>query len=249
LRQRSLQKPHFSTSSCSVNIPYFYPYLQPFFSVSSMQTPNKQRSEYTNSTKEAIANMHKEGQSVRSISTTLKISKSGVHDVIARGHQRGSMCNVPRSGRPRILTKKALQQVQLALKRDEIQNPAQAQEFLRSRLQLTVSLTTIRRQLKAIGVTPHVQKKKPFISKAQRVKRLEAARECRDWSIDKWRTVVFTDETSISRVSTGKTRYVWLPQECAQAPPHAQAKGQIWGGRVSLWAAICPTGILAWKFF
>ena len=74
----------------------------------------------------------------------------------------------------------------------------------------------------------------------------------RKWRSDDgpdWRTVVFTDETTINRASADMKRTQYLPEGYPFTELRMQPTASHGGGGINLWAAICPDGILAWHIF
>ena len=57
------------------------------------------------------------------------------------------------------------------------------------------------------------QKKEPFVSAVNRPKRVEFARRHRDWTIDDWKRVLWSDESPYT-ISSQTRQYVWrTPQD------------------------------------
>jgi hypothetical protein len=53
----------------------------------------------------------------------------------------------------------------------------------------------IRRILKMIGLNARAKQKKPFLSKKHRKLRLKFAKSCRNWTVEDWHKVIWSDET------------------------------------------------------
>jgi len=70
-----------------------------------------------------------------------------------------------------------------------------------------VSASAIRRALKKEGFSRHVARRKPPISEANRVARLQWAREHLDWTREQWETILWTDETW---VTAGNHTRIWV---------------------------------------
>lgn len=66
------------------------------------------------------------------------------------------------------------------------------------------SLTTFRRRLKELGVRAYARRKTPFISSANKTKRLRFGRQHLHWTVSDWRRVVWSDETTIQFSRVGK---------------------------------------------
>jgi len=71
-----------------------------------------------------------------------------------------------------------------------------------------VCASTIRRRLIANGLNRRIPRKKPFLNKLQRSKRLQWAKDHKDWSNEQWARVLWSDESKISIFGTDGVHYV-----------------------------------------
>ena len=65
---------------------------------------------------------------------------------------------------------------------------------VKTELNITISETTIRRRAHEIGLYGRVVRKKPYLNKANRGKRLEYDRIYREKSLHFWNNVIWSDE-------------------------------------------------------
>jgi hypothetical protein len=101
--------------------------------------------------------------------------------------------------------------------------------------ELSLCLNTIRSRIKESGeFNSYWASKKPFISRANRIKRLAWAREHLEWTVEQWRRVMWTDESPYVLRFNGKVR-VWRsfnqrydPRCCRGIVKH-DAKIMVWG--------------------
>ena len=87
-----------------------------------------------------------------------------------------------------------------------------------TRTGIEASLNTIRRNLKKVGLRSCVAQRKPAISAVNHAKRLQWAREHQHWTLRQWKTVMWTDETSISQFQQGRSCQVWRESHEAGHP-------------------------------
>ena len=73
----------------------------------------------------------------------------------------------------------------------------------------TVSAQTVRRHLKAAGMKAVVKKKRPALKKSHRKARLEFAQKHRDWTVEDWKSIVWSDETKINRLGSDGRKWAW----------------------------------------
>lgn len=66
---------------------------------------------------------------------------------------------------------------------------------------------TVQRELKGLGLNSCVALRKPLISEANWKKRLQFARELKDWTLEQWKKVMWSDESRFTRFqSDGRIR-------------------------------------------
>ena len=58
---------------------------------------------------------------------------------------------------------------------------------------------TVRRGLKEVGMKSVVKTNRPFLSKKHRKERMEFAIAHKDWTVEDWKRVIWSDETKINR--------------------------------------------------
>ncbi|CAO3701967.1 unnamed protein product [Rhizopus stolonifer] len=101
------------------------------------------------------------------------------------------------SGRPRCFDK----QTDRVLRKAVVNDREVTLEELQSGLPIESSTSTISRKLHNLGYSNCTAAKKPFIEEKHRKARLKFAREHKDWTLDEWRKVIWTDE---SRLASGQ---------------------------------------------
>ena len=105
-------------------------------------------------------------------------------------------------------------------------------------LNLPVSESTLKRALVYdLGMGHRIERKTPWLSKAQKAARLKFAREHISWDLEEWRGVLFTDEMSMQTGPNQGRIYVWrYPEEeyledcCGATVVPGFAKVKVWGG-------------------
>jgi transposase len=76
-------------------------------------------------------------------------------------------------------------------------------------LPVKVSEGTIRKALRANGINNRIAKKKPFLSDIHIKKRLDFAKQHKSWSLEQWRRVIWTDESTFEIGKNSRTVRVW----------------------------------------
>ncbi|GBM22200.1 hypothetical protein AVEN_225086-1, partial [Araneus ventricosus] len=81
----------------------------------------------------------------------------------------------------------------------------------------------------------------PLNSTNRRV-RLAWCREHRDWSMDQWATVLFTDECGFSLTTDSRRTYIWREPETRYLPSNVREIDHYGGGGLMVWAGIMLDG-------
>lgn len=81
-------------------------------------------------------------------------------------------------------------------------------EKIRSETGFQISARTVRRILQNSGLHGRVARKKPFVSKINRQKRLQFAKEHLEWTEEDWAKVIFTDESKFCLHGSDGRSYV-----------------------------------------
>jgi len=72
-----------------------------------------------------------------------------------------------------------------------------------------ISERTVRRALHKENVHSRIPRRKPFISAINKAKRLAWAMERRHWTVEDWKKVVWTDESTFSQFQKSGWGRVW----------------------------------------
>jgi len=177
------------------------------------------------------------------------MSEAQLSRTIAKERKLGSVADRPRSGRPRKIPEKSLNYIKLASARKVVRNAAEVQRELRDIEGVDVTVQTVRNMLQRSGLKTKRVVRREKLTAAHREQRVQfARRKLNDRHFD-WDSVVFTDETSISRQETGRPEYVI--DRISGPPVHVSDEPKIphGGGKFNLWAALCPDGVFVWEIF
>jgi hypothetical protein len=89
-----------------------------------------------------------------------------------------------------------------------------------------------------------VKKKKPFLSKRHRRARLDFAISHKDWTIEDWKRVVWSDETKINRFGSDGRSYAWIgEEENAYSDKTVTATMKFGGGSLMMWGCMFWEGV------
>lgn len=159
------------------------------------------------SVRQLIIHHHNQHISVRAISQMVNVPKSTVGRII-KNHSTTGSTQVRRHGRcgrkrligertARLMARRSIINARLTARQIQHQTPTAA----------NVSLDTVKRSLRRSGLVCRRPVKAPMLTPARMVTRLRWANRYRNWNVENWRRVVFTDETCID-VTVARSQFV-----------------------------------------
>ena len=165
-----------------------------------MKTTEAQRSN--------IIFLHQEGISMREIAKRVGCSRKGVSGVIQRFQETGNTNDKPRSGRPRKSSSREDRPlVRLSLS-DRKKSSSELTRDWQETNNVQVHPSTVRRRLIAAGLKGCKARKKPLVTEKQRRNRLKWAQQYKTWTVDQWKRVLFSDESTFSVTNHSGLQYV-----------------------------------------
>ena len=197
-----------------------------------------------------IVALHDTGVSNRAIALRFNISRAAVADTLRLHQATGAFAYTKRSGRPRITSKVTDRAILRSCKTNPFAGSRAIQADLPANIDKLPSARTIRRRLVEGGFRSYKPAKKPRLSSKNIRDRLAFAKAYQYWTVDQWRSVMFSDETTICQQGTW-IRTVRRPPGHRFRPQYtvptvrSAPKVMIWGaiaarGRCGLW--FCPKG-------
>lgn len=193
----------------------------------------------TRDQQDRIVTLLKEGRTIREIAQKVKVSTATVSRV-------GKKCcpdrNRSKGGRPPLLSEADKRYcVRLATK-GRVDNAVKIRKEFEKTFKKSVSVDTIKRALRGSGLGAIEKPKKPMLSKKNVKKRLEWCKKHRDWTIDDWKRVVWSDETKINRFNSDGRVWAWIRDGENLQPRHVKVTVKHGGGSIMLWSAITYAG-------
>ena len=148
-------------------------------------------------TRGKIEALHSVGHSVRQIAAFVRRSRNSVHQCLQR-LSHGNSDYEKRSGRGKATTMREDDR----LKRMALQNGRAPSRLLSYQLAdetgKQVSSRTVRRRLSETGVNARRPRKNPLLTENHRRLRLGWTTTHTQWTLDDWKSVLFTDESKVS---------------------------------------------------
>ncbi len=169
------------------------------------------------------------------MSNTVGCALSTVNYVWKKFKNTGNVDNCPRSGRPRKTSKTQDRSLRrICLKSRKSTSKQMNAEWKKCKTH--VCDRTVRNRLNEMGYLFCKAKTKPLLTKQYRLQRLRWARQHRNWGVDDWKAVIFSDESRVCVGSgDGAGRFVWrrstekFSEECLLRKQKFAASIMVWG--------------------
>jgi len=170
---------------------------------------NVKRQDWSPKKRSTAITLRNEGYSYRQIASNLGggATPSAVCKLFKRFKETKNIKNKSGKGREMATTR----QTDRRIVRMALQNRKLTAVDINKSISQTgilVSDRTVRNRLIKAGLRARIPRKKPFLNKLQRRRRLAWAREHEDWTVDMWKQVLWSDETRISVMGSDGIRYV-----------------------------------------
>lgn len=167
--------------------------------------------------------------SARQIAKTLGICHRTVLQVRKR---RNISAPAPPKSRPRLLSNRDAR----AMEHLMISKPKTTPKEAAIAINKSVSEWTARRALRRIGLTASVKQKKPALSDKNVAARIKFCKDHKNWNVEDWKKVIWSDETKINRFQSDGKEYYWhRPHEklrkhqVKQTMKHGGGSLMVWG--------------------
>ena len=108
---------------------------------------------------------------------------------------------------------------------------------------ITSSARTVRRRLDDVGLFGRVARKKPLLTDRHRLLRLQWATERKNWGMDQWYKVVWSDESKFNLFESDGRVYIRRRVGEDYLPECVQSTVKFGGGSVMVWGCITSDGV------
>jgi transposase len=190
--------------------------------------------------KARIIQLHKEGLSTRKITDQVSVS----HSTVARVCRMSSENHQPlHIGRPKILDSHDERYITRLMTTGKCATAVQAQKELQENAGVQVSTQTVRRALRRNGLKARVKHKKPLLGKRHRQMRLRFAQKYKNWEVNDWNQVIWSDETKINLFGCDGKEYCWKKDGEQLQAHHVSPTVKYGGGSVMVWGCMTAQGV------
>jgi len=119
---------------------------------------------------------------------------------------------------------------------------AEVQRHLRQTGVVSVNVQTIRRTLKSVGLRSGLKRKVPHLTPRHRKLRYEWAKAHKNWSINQWRKVIWSDETKINLFGSDGHRWCWKNRGKGLESRVISQTRKYGGGNIMVWGCMTAQG-------
>ncbi|CAO3692986.1 unnamed protein product [Rhizopus stolonifer] len=154
---------------------------------------NLKMHQLSNEDKTRVIDHFELGQSQKDIALKFNTSARTVSKIIKRYNNEGTVKRKEGTGRPHIFTNRTRRLLRKIVKSNRGITRAEIQK----KLPMKVSKWLISLEIHNMKMHKQSAAKKPFINEDHRKAKLAFAKEHRNWSLEQWRKVIWTDESSV----------------------------------------------------
>ena len=190
----------------------------------------------TKEDRQTIITLKSVGLSFREIAKKAKVSVSTVSYTIKRHLETGGNSDRKRSGRPKATTESEDKFLRVNSLRDRRLTGQQLQAQLNTGRSKQVSVSTVKRRLRAAGLTGRVAVRKPLLRWQNKKKRLAWAMKHRQWTTEDWKKVLWTDESKFEIFGSSRRVFVrrrvgerMVPRCVTPTVKHGGGSVMVWG--------------------
>lgn len=151
-----------------------------------------------------------EGQSHRQISLATGVGLASIARLRALHYP-----TLPRSsgGCPKKISPLAIRHLTRSVTNGSCKNAVHATKELEQATGISVHPSTVRKNLHQAGLKAVHKQKKPLLSAKHKRARMDFALITKDWTLEDWKKVVWTDESKINCLGSDGLQWAWKNQE------------------------------------
>jgi transposase len=190
--------------------------------------------------KENILSLALNGHSTRTIASRLNLCQSTVSRILRTLHPNQHHSS---GGRPSKLSPTSQRAILNQITTGKASNAVQATHYINTIISTPVSSETVRRVLRKHSFKAVVKKKKPLLTARHKQKRLAFANKYREWTVEDWKRVIWSDETKINRMGSDGRQYVWKQKGEGLIEREVQSTLKFGGGNIMVWGCMGWNGV------
>jgi transposase len=145
-------------------------------------------------------------------------------------------------GRPAKLSPSDIRHATYLIHSQKAENAVQVTKALCSIKKTSIHPCTVRRYLHKSGMKAVVKKKRPILSAKHRRARLDFALAHKDWTLEDWKKVIWSDETKINRLGSDGRKWAWKRPGEGLSDRLVEGTLKFGGGSLMMWGCMTWDG-------
>src|ERR1700761_8075776 len=180
------------------------------------------------------------GQSASSISASTGVHLSTISRL--RSKERSGL-QKSTGGRPKKLSPSNICHAIHLISTQRAENAVQVTKTLSNIINQPLSPSTTCLHLKKAGMKAVVKTKHPLLSARHRKARLDFAHAHKDWTLDDWKRVVWSDETKINHLGSDGCKWVWKKSREGLSDRLVEGTAKFGEGSIMIWGCMTWEGV------
>jgi transposase len=172
-----------------------------------------------------------------------KVTLGAVRAVLQKWREHHTIQDLPKTGRHSKLNDRKQRQLARKVLRGEVESATKLAQSAAAQGIADVSATTVRKSLHHQGMKAMHTINKPHLTHEHKRKRMEFARSHGDWTIEKWKQVIFSDETGIVARPSDAHKLRWVKKMQGLNPRLVVPIVQSGGVSILIWGCISNHGL------
>ena len=149
----------------------------------------------------------------------------------------------PSGGRPSKLSDTDIRHACRLINSGKADNSSQVTRILQNINKTSLSIETVRKGLKKAGWKAVVKKKRPMLSRHHKKARMDVALSHKEWTLEDWERVVWSDETKVNRLGSDGRKWVWKRVGEPLTDRLVQGTKKFGGGSIMVWGCMTWDGV------
>lgn len=179
------------------------------------------------------------GASVTKVAEVFGVSRSTVSRIYTAYRNSGKTSSAKsQRGRKCVLSDRDRRSLKMIVTKNKKTTAAKITSEVNVGLTNPISVKTVRRELHKQGIAGRAAIPKPLISNANACNRKRWCRSHKTWTMEQWKTVIWSDESCFTLFPTSGRVYVWRTPSQAYDSDCLLPTVKHGGGSVMVWAAI-----------